>query len=161
MSQVLLLVHIEETKIKFEEYFIDFILLNGRSPNSITEQIYDKFQAYGLKRESYYGQGYDNAVTKDGHIRGVQKCIPNVNTKDMLVPSNSSSFNLAGVHAASVESISATFLSEQNIYKFFSISTRKWDVLKEVVSINVNRSCDTRWYSKNKVVRIFTECTEN
>lgn len=42
MSQLIRYVHIEDTEMTVEE-FIDFIQLNGKPANKITEQMFDKF----------------------------------------------------------------------------------------------------------------------
>lgn len=120
MSQVIQYVHIEDTEVTVEESFIDFIQLHGKSANEITEQICDKLQADGLKLKYCYGQGYDNAATMAGHIRGVQKRILDVNPKAVFVSCNNHSLNLAGVHAASVGTKSVTFFGTvQKVYTFY------------------------------------------
>lgn len=124
MSQVIWYVHIEDTEIRVEESFINFIQLHGKLANQIAEQICDKLQVDGLIGVLWTGV-YDNAATIAGYIIGVQKCILDVNPKPMFVSCNKHSVNHAGAHAASVETNLWLFWHCAKCVHIFSGSTHK------------------------------------
>ena len=55
-SQVIQCVYIEDTEVRVEESFINFIQFHGKSDIEITEQICENLQADSLKLEHYYAQ---------------------------------------------------------------------------------------------------------
>lgn len=154
MSEVIRYVHIEMGKVEIRESFLGFFSLSGKKAHDITQEILETIEQDGLDIQMCRSQGYDNASTMAGVHTGVQARILGINPKALFVPCANHSLNLCGVHAFATIPSSITFIGTlESIYKFFSVSTHRWDVLLEVVGVSVKRLCETRWSAYHDAVK--------
>ncbi|XP_066965455.1 uncharacterized protein [Macrobrachium rosenbergii] len=99
-------------------------------------------------------QCYDNVAVMGGHKSGVQERIIEKNTKAVFVSCENHSLNLAGIHAASEESITVTFFGTLDaLYNFFSRSTMRWDKLRKAMPITLKSESETRWIAREEAVK--------
>ncbi|XP_066969256.1 uncharacterized protein [Macrobrachium rosenbergii] len=88
-------------------------------------------------REQMSETCYDNAAVMARHKSGVQQRIIEKNSKAVFVNCDNHSLNLAGIHAASEESVTVTFFDTLDaLYNFFSRPTMRWDKLRKAMPIN-------------------------
>ena len=111
-TQILRYVKIQDGSVEVKESFVDFIALNAKDAQSLTDVILSKITADDLDFQDCRGQGYDNAATMAGKHSGVQQRLLQVNRKAQFVPCSNHNLNLSGVHAATAIVNSVTF-SEQ------------------------------------------------
>ena len=88
LSEMIRYLLIDGYEVKIMESFIDFISLDVKTAELITNQILAKLQNDELDIQNCYGQVYYNTETMAGVHHGVQKCILNLNPKATFVPCN-------------------------------------------------------------------------
>lgn len=80
--------------------------------------------------EDCRGQSYDNAANMSGIYEGLQTPLKKISPSAEYVPCSPHSLNLMQQHAAeNVAEVVRFFLFVQNVYVFFSASTKRWDIL--------------------------------
>ncbi|XP_054714780.1 zinc finger MYM-type protein 1-like [Uloborus diversus] len=162
LSEVIRYVHIENRKVEIKESFLGFIPLYGKKASDIVETIIQALEKDGLDLTLCRSQGYDNAANMSGIHSGVQAKIREINTKALFVPCANHSLNLCGVHAFATVPLCITFFGTmESIYRVFSTSTHRWDVLLETVGLTVKRLSDTRWSSHFDAVKPVFQRFEN
>jgi len=76
-----------------------------------------------------------------------------LNELAVFVPCTAHSLNLVGVHAAETSPSMTTFFgSVQKIFVFFSSSTSRWNMLKNIINVTLKKHSDTRWSSKKQAI---------
>lgn len=161
-TQILRYVKIEDGSVEVKESFVDFIALDAKDAESLTDVILSKITADDLDFQDCRGQGYDNAATMAGKHSGVQRRLVQVNRKAQFVPCSNHSLNLAGVHAAAASPNSVNFFGTlERLYAFFSASTHRWDILKAYVPKTVKRIVETRWSARHDAVFAIKSHYEN
>lgn len=99
------------------------------------------------------GQSYDNAANMSGCYQGMQQKILEENKFAVFIPCAGHSLNLVGRSAVDSCPIAVNFyLTVQQLYNFFSISTHRWGVLKEKIGHEevLKSLSKTRWEAHAK-----------
>ena len=96
------------------------------------------------------GQSYDNAANMAGRYKGMQQKIIEKNRFARFIPCAAHSLNLVGRSAVDCCLDAVNFFGIVNdIYTFFSSSTKRWAVLKSFLQpqskVPIYLSDDTRW----------------
>lgn len=105
------------------------------------------------------GQSYDNAQNMSGIYNGLQARIKKKSPTAEFVPCSTHSLNLVGTFAAEVTNIgNRFFMTNQNLYTFFSGSTSRWKILENQLknipnSTLLKNLCPTRWSSRYAVCK--------
>ena len=86
MSQIIRFVEIKRNSVDIKEAFIDFIPLEVKTAERITEAITSKLERDGLNLSDCRGQSYDNQATMAGIHSGVKKRILDLNPLAVIVP---------------------------------------------------------------------------
>lgn len=154
MSQVLRYVSIIGKQVEIKESFIDFLEVEGKTSEDVSNLISNKLEIDGLDIQNCRGQAYDNASVMAGKHAGVQARIKETNPKADFVACTNHSLNLVGVHAASVAINSVTFFGTvERVYVFFSSSTHRWNILTSKIKHGVKRIVETRWSARCDAVK--------
>ena len=147
LSFVVRFVDVDLTKI-FDSRIISwgFTQLLVKDAATLETIVMENIKAYGLSLADCRSQCYDNAAVMAGQIAGLQQRIAVHNPKALFVNCDNHSLNLAGAHAAKQDPPIVTFFGTINsIYKLFSVSTIRWQQLKDYLPITVKRESETRW----------------
>ncbi|XP_066944544.1 52 kDa repressor of the inhibitor of the protein kinase-like [Macrobrachium rosenbergii] len=144
-----------ETKtVTVKETFVGFIEIKQKDAASIVEVICDQLEKDNMPLKYCRSQCYDNAIVMAGHKSGVQQRIIEKNSKAVFVICDNHSLNLAGIHAASEESVTVTFFGTLDaLYNFFSRSTMRWDKLRKAMPITLKSESETRWSAREEAVK--------
>uniref|UniRef100_A0A8C5E2Z2 TTF-type domain-containing protein n=1 Tax=Gouania willdenowi TaxID=441366 RepID=A0A8C5E2Z2_GOUWI len=112
------------------ERFLEFIPLHGHTAEHMEETLKSELKELDIDLMDCRGQSYDNASNMAGKYSGLQARIKNKNPNADFIPCSAHSLNLVGACAAEccLEAISF-FGFIQNLYNFFSASTRRWEIL--------------------------------
>ncbi|XP_042212511.1 52 kDa repressor of the inhibitor of the protein kinase-like [Homarus americanus] len=154
MSEVIRYVHIEGDSVEVRESFLSFFPIAGKTANEPTKDILSILESDGLDINFCRSQGYDNAATMAGIHGGAQKKIKEINPNVLFVPCANHSLNLFGVHSFVTNSLCVTFFGTvEKLYCFFSLSTHRWEVLKENMNLTVKRLSQTRWSAHHDAVK--------
>ncbi|XP_025116124.1 zinc finger MYM-type protein 1-like [Pomacea canaliculata] len=136
--------------IEIKEHFLGFVPLSETGSAFMTEVLLKQLQEMELDIDNLRGQGYDNGSNMKGKDSGVQKRIIDINPRAFFVPCSAHSLNLVVNDAAKscLEAVNFFGLIQQ-IYNYFSGSTRRWEVLKNhVPDVTVKPLSETRWASR-------------
>ena len=100
------------------------------------------------------GQCYDNGANMTGKVRGVQARILNKNPLVTYSSCASHTLNLGGVHAArACPEIDIFFGFINQLYKLFSDSRHRWEILQRVSGCSLQSLSNTRWSAWIEAVR--------
>ena len=93
---------------------------------------------------------YDNGANMRGRHNGLQKKNLDLNPRAFFVPCCNHSLNLVVNDAAKSNTLSINFFSlVEELFVFFSASTKRWSILKSnVTNLTLKPSSDTRWSSR-------------
>ncbi|XP_053575281.1 zinc finger MYM-type protein 1-like [Bombina bombina] len=142
----------ESESITIREHFLGFIPLQETTGAFIAETLLEQLKLIQLPIENLRGQGYDNGSNMKGKQNGAQKRILDLNPRAFFVPCNAHSLNLVVNDAARCCLEATTFFGlVQQIYNYFSTSTKRWQVLISHISdlgITVKPLSETRWESR-------------
>lgn len=151
------------------ESFLTFLANVGHKGIDMVDAVVDFLKLSGLIILDCRGQSYDNASNMSGIYKGVQIRIIGMNPLAVYVPCSAHSLNLVLEHAAGgTPEITRFFMFIQNVYVFFSKSTRRWDIMCDHLKmdlqkrkekdpkarmLNLKRLCDTRWSARDDATR--------
>lgn len=135
------------------ERFIGFLPNVGHKSEGLENALISKLEMHNLKIKHCRGQSYDNASNMSGCYTGLQARILNRNPLADYIPCAAHSLNLVGVCAAECVNEAVTFFDTlQNLYTFFSASTRRWEILLSNLKVGakVPKRIDvTRWSARH------------
>lgn len=138
------------------EKFIIFLESDGHDAESMYKAVSSFMEEHGLNIQDCRGQSYDNASNMSGKYNGLQAKIKQVSPYAEYIPCFAHSLNLVGQSAAeSCSDAVKFFLFVENLYVFFSSSTHRWKVLKEMLppdSPVVKQLSETRWSARAEAV---------
>lgn len=138
-----------------EEYFLAFVAIQERTGRGILRYILEEFSKYQLDIHNCRGQGYDNGSNMKGKHIGVQKLMLQEEPRAFFTPCSSHNLNLMVQEAAAASGDNFDFFSKvQEIYNFFSASTKRWDMLiARVPRFTVKNISTTRWASRIDAIK--------
>ncbi|XP_031327474.1 zinc finger MYM-type protein 1-like [Photinus pyralis] len=135
------------------ERFIGFLPNVGHKSEDLENAIMSKLEKHNLELKHCRGQSYDNASNMSGCYSGLQARILNHNPLAYYLPCAAHSLNLVGVCAAECTREAVRFFETiQNLYTFFSASTRRWEILLSSLKpgAKVPKRVDgTRWSARH------------
>ncbi|XP_051168857.1 zinc finger MYM-type protein 1-like [Leptopilina boulardi] len=135
---------------ELEEHFIGFIAASETTGEFITKLVLNELEKHGLDIQNCRGQGYDNGA----NMVGINKGILNINPRAFFTPCGCHSWNLILVDAAKSSSTATTFFGYiQKIYLLFSLSSKRWELLKDKLKLTLKSLSDTRWESRISAVK--------
>uniref|UniRef100_A0A8C5G7Z5 TTF-type domain-containing protein n=1 Tax=Gouania willdenowi TaxID=441366 RepID=A0A8C5G7Z5_GOUWI len=136
------------------ERFLEFIPLHGHAAEHMEETLKSELKELDIDLMDCRGQNYDNASNMAGKYSGLQARIKNKNPNSDFISCSAHSLNLVGACAAEccLEAISF-FGFIQNIYNFFSASTRRWEILTAHLTkcergLTLKSLSSTRWSAR-------------
>lgn len=145
-----------ETKnVTICENFLDFCPINSSTGEGLLNFVTDLFSQLNLNIQNLRGQGYDNGSNMRGKHSGLQKKILEINNRAFYVPCSAHSLNLVVNDAASITHETVNFFNIiQEIYVFFSSSTKRWSVIcKHLPKLKLKALSNTRWSSRIDAVK--------
>lgn len=141
------------------ERFLKFLPIHSHKSEALTETVLTNLKELGIDIQDCRGQTYDNAANMSGKYSGLQARIRAVNPLAEFVPCSAHSLNLVGTNAVQSCSTVVRFFSlVQNIYNFFSVSTHRWQKLKEQIEnddghFSIKSCSSTRWCADASAVK--------
>jgi len=141
----------EMIPITFEvkETFLGFYQLEDQSAAGMTKEVLAILDRLNISIQKCYGQGYDGASVMNGVYNGVQTKIKNIQKNAEYVHCASHNLNLVVNDVVrGCSEISRFFDTLQNIYCFFGLSIKRWDILASFTSeseITLKKLNPTRW----------------
>nr|XP_047122894.1 zinc finger MYM-type protein 1-like [Hydra vulgaris] len=136
------------------ERFLGFLPNSGHKSEELADAVFLVLESHGLDINNCRGQSYDNASNMPGRYTGLQARIKKVNPLATFVPCSAHSLNLVGECAVDCcIYASEFFILLQNIYKFFSASTYRWEILQKNLikteNVSLKKLSDTRWSARS------------
>ncbi|XP_065684327.1 zinc finger MYM-type protein 1-like [Hydra vulgaris] len=136
------------------ERFLGFLPNSGHKSEELADAVFLVLESHGLNINNCRGQSYDNASNMSGRYTGLQARIKKVNPLATFVPCSAHSLNLVGECAVDCcIYASEFFILLQNIYKFFSASTYRWEILQKNLikteNVSLKKLSDTRWSARS------------
>jgi hypothetical protein len=134
------------------ERFLTFLPIHSHTGENLANALLTFLGVSGLGLDIAHcrGQSYDNASNMSGRYSGMQAKIKEVNSQAVYIPCAAHSLNLVGQSAVDCCIEAVTFFSlVQQIYVFFSASTKRWHTLTDSLDSKgckvPKRPSDTRW----------------
>lgn len=138
--------------LKIREEFLGFLPLDKLNAESVATNILSFMVNSGLDLTKLCGQGYDGCATMAGKEGGVAKLIRDRHAKAVFFHCASHRLNLVINDLNKIMVIRNTIGTIKEIIKFYSEST-----LRRKLIPNIPLFCETRWSSKYKSIRVFSE----
>lgn len=140
----------ESKKVEIREHFVGFCPITDCTGEGLSDFLTNLIVQLNLNIYNMRGQGYDNGANMRGKHNGLQKKILDINPRAFFVPCSAHTLNLVVNDAANVSHETTSFFDlVQDLYVFFSASTKRWDVLKRhVPTLTLKPLSDTRWSSR-------------
>jgi hypothetical protein len=141
--------------LEIREHFLAFCPITDTTGAGLTSFITEELPKHNLDINNLRGQGYDNGSNMRGKNNGLQKRLLELNPRAFYVPCAAHSLNLIVNDAANLNYHTTGFFSIiQELYKFFSSSTKRWDLLKKHITIlTLKPLSETRWSSRIDAIR--------
>lgn len=137
-------------KVEVKESFIAFNPILDSTGEGIYTFLTEILKKLNLDIKNIRGQGYDNGANMKGNHVGLQKRILDANPRALFVPCAAHTLNLTVNDASKVSDATIQFFNlVQELYNFFSSSTKRWDVMrKNVPGLSLKPLSETRWSSR-------------
>lgn len=142
-------------KVQIQESFLAFSPIFDSTGEGLFDFVVELLRNSNLDIKDMRGQGYDNGANMRGKHIGLQKRILDANPRAFFVPCAAHSLNLAVNDAAKVSNETVNFFNiVQELYVFFSSSTKRWNIIKKnVPELNLKPLSDTRWSSRVDAIK--------
>ena len=142
------------------EHFHGFQQLTERSAYGITQCILQALEQYNVK-DKLISQAYDGGASFRGAQHGVQKLVRDVYPYAYFVHCYAHQLNLIMQQVCStITAIRIFFANLSAFSSFFSLSSKRTDLLNTVCHRRLPRTCQTRWNFQSRVVSSVFECKE-
>jgi hypothetical protein len=141
--------------VTINESFLGFVNVDDTTGQGLCNIITDFLLKWNLPIEDMRGQGYDNGANMKGKKTGLQNLILKQNPRAFFVPCAAHTLNLTINDAAKVNCDTISFFGTvQEIYNFFSSSSKRWAILlNNIPNLTLKQPSDTRWDSRIKAIR--------
>jgi hypothetical protein len=124
------------------ERFVTFMPNQGHKAEDMFQGLLQFLSAHDIDIKDCRGQSYDNAAAMSGRYNGLQAKVASMNALAEWIPCAAHSLNLVG--KASAESCPAAirfFIFLEELYTFFTGSTRRYATLRECLSSSGSHVC--------------------
>lgn len=156
VDQLTVILRFVNTAGEIKECFFGFVSIEHHDGAYLAKIITDVLNTFKIDLTKCRGQSYDNASNMSGKYSGLQTRLKEHSPNAVYIPCASHSLNLVGNCAAESCSVAIRFFDfVQNLFVFFSGSTRRWKTLTDILpkkSPNMKRICDTRWSARADAV---------
>lgn len=149
------------------ERFLTFIPSAGHSAEGMFKSVLNELENLQINIVDCRGQSYDNASNMSGVYNGLQAKIKTKSPLALFIPCAAHSLNLVGLAAAeSCEEACTFFMLLQEIYVFFTCSTKRWECLTSVMEESyqnnktIKKLCPTRWSARDDACQSLRESWE-
>ena len=145
------------------ERFMTFVPISSHTGADIADIVLKYLKEISIDIKFCRGQSYDNASNMSGKYKGVQQRKKCACKYAEYCPCCAHSLNLVGTCAAeSIPEAASLFSLVQNVYTFFSASTKMWKYQEDMLAnheeklLVVKKLSDTRWSARHDAVRALT-----
>lgn len=155
LSIVVRTVHIVRNEIEqpldfeIKETFLGLYELKQQTARGMSDSVLNILNDLNLSIKNCYGQGYDGANVMSGAYNGVQAKIKQIQPNAEYVHCASHNLNLVINDAVSgCSEVRLFFTTLQNIYIFFGMSIKRWDLLSSISGeseVTLKTLNPTRW----------------
>ena len=139
--------YIDQTSNEPIERFVNYIHIDnhtGENLANLTVGFLDK--RLNMEISNCRSQSYDNASNMTGKYKGMKTKILELNKLAKFLPCSGHSLNLVGEAAVDCCIEGMNFFGiVQELYNFFSVSTKLWSVLEQLASSSLKSLSNTRW----------------
>ncbi|XP_046744279.1 zinc finger MYM-type protein 1-like [Diprion similis] len=142
-------------KVEVCENFIGFCPITSSTGEGLLNFVLNLFSQLNLDIQHLRGQGYDNGANMRGKHNGLHKKILEINSRAFYVPCSAHSLNLVVNDAANITHETTNFFDiVQEIYVFFSVSTKRWSIIcKHIPDLKLKPLSATRWSSRIDAIK--------
>ena len=141
-----------EMNFSIHEEFLGFSALKAMDAETISQEILNVTEKYGLEMQKLVGHGYDGCSTMAGEVSGVQQRIRDLYPKACFMHCASHRLNLVINDQNNVMEIRNAVAVIKSVIVYF----RESSVRRHLVS-RIPLLCETRWSEKYKSIRLFYE----
>jgi hypothetical protein len=151
IDQLTFILRFVDKKGDIKERFFGFVYIENHDSEYLEQIVLEFLKNISVHFAKCRGQSYDNAANMAGKYNGLQARIIHHSDKAIFVPCAAHSLNLVGKYAAECCSGALYYFDFiQNLYVFFSSSTRRWDILLKTSKGQTLKIIDcTRWASRS------------
>lgn len=152
--------YVDEKGIPVER-FLCFLPNVGHKAEELFNAVINVLDTYGIDIQNCRGQSYDNASNMSGQYTGLQARIKEKIPTALYCPCSAHSLNLVGEHStSSCKESRDFFMLLNNLYNFFSCSTKRWEVLTGCLSkknLTLKTLSKTRWSARDDACKALNE----
>jgi len=149
LSVIVRIVSLEEELPQIKEHFMGFLVAEESTGESLSALILKRLEELNIPFEDCRGQSYDNGANMKGKNKGVQARLLQLNSRAFFVPCGAHSLNLVVADAAkSSPDAIGYFGYVAKLFKLFSASTHRWDILLKHVKTTLKSWSETGWESR-------------
>ena len=151
IDQLSFVIRYVDKSLRPVERFLSFIPIKQHTAEYLESTVLSLIESHELDIMKIRGQSYDNASNMSGKYSGLQARIKKINSLAEYIPCTAHTLNLVAMHSVeSCTEVVSFFGSLQQLYNFFSVSTRRWDILKQELNKNNSKftlksHASTRW----------------
>lgn len=143
VDQLTIVLRYVDEKGFVHERFLAFLSNTGHKGQEMETAVIDFLTKNDFTIINCRGQSYDNASNMSGTYKGLQARIKEICGEAVYIPCGGHTLNLRIVHAVETSDIVARFfLFMQNIYVFFSGSTKRWEILVKHLQADLSKRND-------------------
>lgn len=139
--------YIDETSNEPIERFVHYIHIENHTGENLANVTVDFLnKRLNLDISNCRSQSYDNASNMTGKYKGMKTKILELNKLAKFLPCSGHSLNLVGEAAVDCCIVAINFFAiVQELYNFFSASTKLWSVLEKFALSSLKSLSNTRW----------------
>lgn len=147
---------------KIIERFMGFFNVSeGRRADDLCTLLKENFEKYDIKNK-LVGQTYDGASVMSGELNGLQTKIKQIAPQALFIHCYAHRLNLVLQDATNkIKECRIFFASLGGLATFFSKSTKRTNVLDEVLKRRLPKNAETRWNFKSRLISTVVSNREN
>lgn len=139
------------------ERFLTFLQIASHTAENLAGSLLTYLETQTIDFMDCRGQSYDNASNMSGRYSGMQARLRAINPLAFYIPCTTHSLNLVGLSAVDCCTDVVNFFGfVQQLYTFFSASTRRWSVLSDCLGpkgLSVKSLSETRWSARADAIK--------